>query len=181
MIARKCSYEKDLESYDLPDLPRMSPTVADALTIFWEPGFAIKFIFLLLQVYVIEGKVAEVFIECVTCKVYKSLKYVRSRVLKITGRCNNCFVSGQTLLMEYKWQIIASNGTVFDYPLRNSTESMDVLVIKENKFDGVSTYVIRLTVRVIGTSFCLFFLCTMEINRQFRDSHRKATLWNLCC
>eukprot|EP00794_Sanderia_malayensis_P008787 gene8787-9725_t len=104
------------------------------------------------KIYVVEGKVVEASIQCITCQIYNVMKYVRNRVLKIQGKCNNCFVAGKTLFVQYRWRLMATNGSVLDFPMQNSTERSSILVIKENTLDGVNAYKIALNVSVTAPS-----------------------------
>ncbi len=93
------------------------------------------------------------FIECITCKSYNSLEYVRSRQLKLLGKCTNCISSRAQSEVNFEWKLIADDGRVVKRLVENSTEATSVFVINENVLDGRSVYKIVFNADVLGEIF----------------------------
>jgi REJ domain. len=85
--------------------------------------------------------------ECVTCKAYKTFKYISTNEMKIRTRCPNCPASGVTVDWEIRGnkddRVVPLNENTVKSPLQS-----EVLVLAENILDGLQSYEVTVTVTV---------------------------------
>lgn len=91
---------------------------------------------------VIDGVAPLVQIECFTCKVSKSFKYIENKKLKLYTTCSNC----NNLPTSYTWQIQGSKDIEKTFP----GHVLSVLVLKKYELAANQSYEIKVTAKIKG-------------------------------
>ena len=93
----------------------------------------------------------DVYLQCLTCNVYKTFKYIVNRSLKLRGTCKNCHSGfGSIVRLKINWIVTASNGSIALNISRSTTEQTDLLIINPNTLNGIDPFTIKFSLIVSG-------------------------------